>query len=129
MLGFIAIASLVMVGMIVARRARLGLEVGGALVATLLAATVLGVGLAQWRLSLKTNDGDPTPVFLPAPFGSLLGTVGVLLVTAGPVVAGALLVLAYREGHHGSIALALLYVVGLWYVVHWAPSVIRFAFI
>jgi hypothetical protein len=124
MLGATVITIAVLSGVVAALYAPLGFRIGGALWVSLVGVTVVGAGLSRWLLDLNLENKGAPPIFLPAPMNSVLGTLGMLLVTAGPVVAGALLMLAYREARAGRITLALLYVVGLLYVVDWAPWVI-----
>ena len=119
-----ALAILVVIGMVAARRAPLGLRIGGSLAASLLVVTMLGSGLMRWRGMLRANlsEAAETPP-LPVPLNFVLEVLAIVLVTSGPVAGGALSMLAYREADRGSSKLALLYVVGLWYVIHWAPWV------
>jgi hypothetical protein len=123
------LVTLVAIGMRTAWRAPLDLRLGGLLVASLVVVTLLGVELVKWQA--RINDGrsevaEQTP--LPPPADSALGTLGTLLVSAGPLVVGALLMLACREANRGRADLALLYVVTVFFVAYWAPWVVGNAF-
>lgn len=115
-------------GIVAARRAPLGARVAGPLAACLVIGTALGAGLIRWHFMQFATSSEVDPKLpLPEPMNSLLGTLAVLLVTAGPAMAGALAMIAVREARRGSVALAALWVVVIWYVVHWTPWVVRIA--
>jgi len=116
--------ALVLVGMVLVRHEPLRFRTAWPFVASLSVVTAAGSALLLWRRMLFAGLSEAAEMPpLPVPLDFVVETLGIVLLTSGPLAGGALLMLACREAERGSRMRALIYVCCLWYAAHWAPRI------